>query len=459
MTADQASSSVDDRTRGRDRALIRAGASGAGARVITVIIGVIAVSVAVRALGDVQYGVVATLATVVGLVGFADLGVGSGLLSRMATAHGRDDRQAMKVAVSSAWTTLWALAFGLMIIGFVALNVLPWQTLLGAPDLSSSQINAAVAVFVVCAALAIPFGVGQRILVGLQQGATANLWAAAAAASALVGVVIASLLGGSMAVFVGATLGMPVLVAGVETAVVLSRLHADLRPRLHLVSRASVTDLASVSGLYLVLNMAVSVAYQSDALIVASLLGAGSAAVFAVTLRMFGLVSGLFTGAITQMWPAMTEALERGELAWVRSRFGRVLGLTLALTSVGSLILVVFGRLLVRLWVGEGLVPPLSLLIAFAAWTIYSLAMSQCSMLLNAAHVVAPQVVMAVLMASANIALSIWFTQQWGIVGPLVGSLIAHVIFAGVPTIVLVRRVLDGRLRGTVAAPAPVAST
>ena len=102
------------------------------------------------------------------------------------------------------------------------------------------------------------------------------------------------------------------------------------------------------------------------------------------------------------------------------------------------------GQTLIRWWVGDELVPPVSLLVAFALWTVYSLALTQCSYLLNAAAVVGPQIVMAVAMAVVNIPLSIVLTHELGIVGPLYGSLIAHVVCAGVPTVVLVRRVLAG---------------
>ena len=99
----------------------------------------------------------------------------------------------------------------------------------------------------------------------------------------------------------------------------------------------------------------------------------------------------------------------------------------------------------------RALVPPISLLIAFALWNVYSLALTQCSYLLNAASIVGPQIGMATAMALVNIPLSIELTRRIGLSGPLYGSLISHVLFAGIPTVFLVRRVLRGGMAEAVA--------
>jgi O-antigen/teichoic acid export membrane protein len=146
----------------------------------------------------------------------------------------------------------------------------------------------------------------------------------------------------------------------------------------------------------------------------------------------------------------MGEALARGDVVWARTRFVRLLTATLAVNVVLSGLLIAFGPWIVRIWVGASLVPPRSLLIAFATWTIYSLAMTQCSFLMSAAGVVGPQVVMAGAMASANVVLSIYLTHRYGIAGPLWGSVLSHVALAGIATTILCARILrsDGSSLG-----------
>jgi O-antigen/teichoic acid export membrane protein len=159
---------------------------------------------------------------------------------------------------------------------------------------------------------------------------------------------------------------------------------------------------------------------------------------------MFTAITSLLSTSLQQLWPALTEALTVQDLPWVRKRFGQVLLGSTALLATACAVLVLCGQSLATWWVGQDLTPSMGLLLAFAVWTVYAYAMSQCSVLLNAASVVRPQVVMAVTMTLANIPLSIVLTQHLGLAGPLLGSLIAHLVCAGVPTAFLVRRVLRG---------------
>lgn len=433
----------DTELRGRrDRALIQAAWSGSSVRVLVAVVGAVTVGLAVRSLGDEQYGVVATLATMVGLLGFADFGVGLGLLTMLARAHGEDDPSRMRGVVSSAWAALLGIGAVVTVL-FVALAlVLPWQDLLGADAVPSGTVRAGVVVFALAVGLAVPATIGARVLLGLQRGAIVSAWQLVAAVATLGSVALCALLDAPLPAYVAATIGVPTLVNGVQSVWVLRWAHADLAPRFSDVRRATMREVVGLSGVFLGLNIAVAFAFQTDAIIVAAVLGASSAAVFAVSRQLFTLVLGLFSGASQQMWPALAEAMTRGDLTWARTRFVRVAALGVGGSALVSVVLVLIGPWVIRIWVGESLVPSRGLLLAFAVWTVYSLGMGQASLVLNAARVVRPQLVMAVLMAAANIPLSIYLTREIGLAGPLIGSLIAHVCFAGVPTIVFVRRVL-----------------
>jgi O-antigen/teichoic acid export membrane protein len=430
----------------RDRAFRRSVTSGAGVRVLTVAFALLSVSISVRSLGDSAFGAVATLGTVVGMAGFADLGLGLGLMTRLAQSHGEDDGALAKPLVSSAMVMLLPLGLLVALIGTASSALLPWDRLLGSPGIPSGQVTASVIIFSVSVGVAIPASIGQRVLLGTQQGARANFWALLSSTAQLVAVVAAATLHAPAPGFVVATISVPVAVECVQSVRVLRR-HDHLTPARAQASRQMAGQLMRVGGLFLALNVVVAVAYQSDTLIVSTVLGATSAAVFAVGLRMFGTLTSFYGTSLQQFWPALAEALARGDLEWVRRRFKQVLVLSTATLALLSALLVLLGQPLARLWVGPSLVPSLGLLAAFAAWAVYSHAMSQCSILLNAARVVGPQVAAATAMACLNVPTSILLTRHIGLAGPLVGSLVAHVVCSGVPTVVLVRRVLRHGIR------------
>lgn len=437
--------------RARDQALRRSVTSGAGVRLLTLVFSLLTVSASVRALGDSAFGAVATLGTVIAVAGFADLGLGLGLMTRLAQSHGEDEGALAKPLVSSALALLVPLGLVVALIGTVSAVVLPWDRLLGSPGIPPEQITESVVIFAISMGLALPASIGQRVLLGTQRGTLANRWSLAASSAQLGAVLAVVSAHAPVPAFILATITVPVLVSCVQSIRVL-RGAEQLTPARSEASRQMAGELLRVGGLFLALNVAVAVSYQSDTLIVSTILGASTAAVFAVGLRMFGTMSSVFETALQQFWPALAEAFARDDLGWVRRRFRLALVSSTAVLAGLSALLVLFGQPVARLWVGPSLVPPMGLLVAFAAWTVYSQAMSQCSVLLNAARVVRPQVVMATAMTCTNLPISIVLTRQIGLAGPLVGSLVAHILCAGVPTVVLVRRALRDGVRTEVSA-------
>jgi O-antigen/teichoic acid export membrane protein len=430
------------RSKARDRALLSSLGSGAVIRILTALLSMAYFAVSVRALTQVQFGALATVATFTGVMAFADLGIGGGLMTKLAFAHGQDDRVTAKLLVSGAWTAMLVLGLLTICIGALMAHLLPWSRILGMPPSSLAEARAAFLAFGICAGLAIPANIGQRVLMASQRGTTANIWLLASTAATLTTITFMSFFRAPLWCFVVALVGTPVIFAASQSLWVLTVTYPDIRPKYGLVTRSSLWSLGQVSGLFFILNIAITFAYQCDMLIVASTLGAGAAAVFAIGLRMFGALSGVLSGASQQLWTSMAEAMSRGDMDWVRTRFIRVLAGTSAIALAGSVVLVALGRPIARVWVGDDLVPSLGLLCAFALWTVYSIVMTQISFLMNAAQIIGPQIVMALTMTVANIAISIYLTNRMGLVGPLLGSLIAHVSCSGIPAIVYMRKIL-----------------
>jgi O-antigen/teichoic acid export membrane protein len=191
---------------------------------------------------------------------------------------------------------------------------------------------------------------------------------------------------------------------------------------------------------FAVLSMGWVMAYTLDSIVVAAVLGAEQAAVFSIAVRLFGLVGGTLTLAGQQMWPAMGEAITRGDVSWVRKRFRHSILMATGAAALSSAILVAVGPTVARLWVGEELVPPLSLFLVFGVWTIYLTFIVQYSHMLMVAERVRLLAGLGLVLAAVNLAVSILLTRQIGLIGPVVGSLVAACAVQLVPMIVMTRK-------------------
>ena len=114
--------------------------------------------------------------------------------------------------------------------------------------------------------------------------------------------------------------------------------------------------------LFFILQISVTVASRSDVVVAARVLSPEAAAEYSVALRLFFLAPTTLAMAMLPLWPAYAEAITRGDIAWVRSTLIRSTLIGVGISSASSAVLIVFGRDLLRVWVGPVFDPPFMML-------------------------------------------------------------------------------------------------
>lgn len=431
--------SSDDAPR-RDRAVASSAGASIIARLVAAMGSLVSVGLAARALSAAELGVVSVLTALVVFFGFGDFGLGSMLMTRLPAAHARGDVAEMRRLVSSVMSAMLLVSAVVIVVGTGSVFVLPWRTALGAESIPVFELRWSLIAFVWIGAIGIVATVGMRVLSAMQRGALIRALNSLAAVVTVAAVALCSVTHAPMWAYVIAIAAPTTFIGLVELGWAVFVLYP------YLAFDRTVLDLAEGArclrtGLgYAVLSLGWVGAYTLDAIVVSSVLGAAKAAVFAIAARLFSLVGGTLTIAGQQMWPAISEALARGDVDWVRRRFRHSIMLAAAASAGGSLVLVVAGRAVARIWVGADLVPPLSLFVVFAVWTVYMTVMTQYSYLLFAQERIRTLAALGVLLAAVNLAASILLTRWFGLVGPILGNLVAAGLVQLVPTVVLSRR-------------------
>lgn len=430
----------EEHSRTRDRAVMSAAGAAVLARLVMALTLILTLAIAARALSQTELGVVVVLTTLAVFLGFGDFGLGAVLMTRLPAVHARGDVQGSRALVGTTFSTLIGTGGFFLGAGAVGAYVLPWPSLLGAEQLPTSTVRLAVLIVFTCGSLAIPAAIGSRILASMQSGYVVHLWNAVNGVAVLVLVWVFSLSDAPSWAYVVAISGTPTLLAILQTSWVFWRKFPQLRPASLSVSFSAARALVWSGGLFAIMSICTVISYNIDSLVVSSLLGAADAAVFALAARMFILVGGTLSLAGQQMWPALADAITRGHIDWARSRYRRTLLISTSINALACLVLVALGQRLSVIWLGDALKPPMSLLIVLGVYTVVSTTVTQSVYLLAAVEKVKAIAIFGVLMTVVNVVLSIELTKHIGIVGPIVGSLVALVLVLAVPAIVLTRR-------------------
>lgn len=435
--------SISGQASERERRIAFAAMAGALAKAFSIGSALVSVPLTLHYLGPERFGMWMTISSLVAFLTFADLGVGNGLLSSVATAHGRDDCNRIAALISSAYAVLSALAIFVLALFAISYNFVPWHRLFNVQsELARAEAGPAVTAIVACFALGIPLGVVQRTQIGLQMSYVASLWQCAGSLVGLACIVFAVWYEASLPLLIIAFAGAPLL-AGLANSLIFFGWHRrDLAPQACKVSQTATRDLMGTGLLFLVLQLAGTVTFLSDNLIITQKLGAMAVPDYAVPEKLFALIGVVIALALAPLWPAYGEAIARGDGDWVQQTLRRSLLLSTAIAAMGSVVLVLAAPLILTLWVGHTVAPPVALLVGLGVWKVLEVAGISLGMFLNGAGVVGLQVFISIVTAAVAVLMKFTLIDLIGISGTVWATIVTYSILALLPYYLLRKKLI-----------------
>jgi len=391
-----------------------------------------------------SFGIWLQMSSFVAALGPLDLGIGLGLLTVVSDAHGRDDREAARRAISTAAAMLSLIAALIIVVFGVFYFTVPWAGVFSVHSQPAiSDAGPAAAVLIGAFALGLPLGIVGVVQLAHQAGYVSSAWAIVGNVGSFVALVAIIALHGSLPLLVLALTCAGLPVALLNGWFLFRRQRPWLMPRLRDVDFRAGRGLLRIGSFFIVLQLAGLVAYSLDNVVIAQIMGAGAVKEYAVPTKLFILAPTLLSFVLVPLWPAYRESLARGDAAWVKRTLRRSIILAALVNIPSTVVLVIAGPSIIQVWAPQlHLQPTMLLMLGLGTWTIMNTLNGPFSMLLNGANIIAFQAICAVLMAIANVTISILLVQRIGVSGAIWGSVIAQVIFVLIPYIWYVRRLM-----------------
>jgi O-antigen/teichoic acid export membrane protein len=363
------------------------------ARGVGVITALISVPLTLHYLGQERYGLWMTISSITAMLGFADLGMGNGLLNAIAEADGKDDTEAAKMYVSSAFFLLLGIA-SCILLGFLFIySMVPWARVFNiTSQLAIEEVGPATAVLFVSFVANMPLGVVQRVQMGYQQGFRTNMWIAVGAIMGLAGVLIAIYCKAGLPWLVLAMSGGPVLAILFNWYDFFFCSHRWLLPSWAMFDWTASSKVAGTGAIFLVLQLFALLGNTSDNIVIAQVLGASTVAGYAVMQKLFSitLIAQYF---LAPLWPAFGEAIARDDRVWARRALNRAITISLILGLVTTLPFFFIGKRFIAIWVGTDMVPSTLLLVGFILWSLLNCYMGSISTYLNSGTLIGRQAI------------------------------------------------------------------
>lgn len=354
----------------RIRRIIYTGISALGSKGINLIVVLISVPLTYNYLGDERFGMLMTMLSILAIMGFADLGLGLGLLNKIAIYESNTTK--LKSAISSTFFFLIGISTLLSIIFLIPSYYIDWHIVFNVhSSLAKSEVNQMVFVFITIFLLVLPFTIISKVQGGFQEGYYNEIWLAAGNITSLL----------TLYITVHYKLGVPYILLslyGVKSIFVFLNFafyfflnRKDLIPKFKYFDKFIFKAVFSESIIFFILQILAVMNTSSDNLIIAQYKGAQAVALFSIGYRLFTVFMMPVQAFIYPLLPAFNDALAKQETKWIINILRKISIYGTALSLISAIIYMTLGNKIISIWINKNTVLPTSLIIAFSVYVLY----------------------------------------------------------------------------------------
>jgi O-antigen/teichoic acid export membrane protein len=429
----------------RSASVIQGVLTGIANRVVGVAVGFLSVPLTIGYLGQERYAVWTLIGSVLTWMALADLGIGNGLANAVARALGQDKPDLVRAHVSTAIAVLAGSSIVLGLIVAMAWPFIDWAQVFNVSSATAQkEAGPAMATAIGIFLLQFPLSVIERTYNASQNGKLNNYWSAAGNVLSLAALFAVTKSQGGLVLLVLAVSGTSSALRIISGVWLFRSFRPEFAPSFRRIEKGSVKAITTVGVQFFLIQIIALSIFQTDNLMIAHFLGASATPTYSVTYRFFELTSLIQSLLFGYLWVAYTEAISRGDIAWVKRTFKRAMTFSLCSTSLMLIPLVFFAQPIIHLWTKGAILPPQDLVLWMAAWSLINALCSPIACLLAAASQMKTQLIYGSVLGVANFFASIYLIPRWGVKGAIAGTVISYLLFNCGPTILdvtlLIRR-------------------
>ncbi len=430
------------------RELIAFFATSLAARGVGIACQLAQVPLVMHSLGTEAFGFWMTVMGLTSFVSFADLGLGAGVQNRVAESLANDGSEAARDLFATAFLFLTLVGLGLgavLSVAVLQIDLAAVFHLVDSDTIAAAPYAALALVVIFC--VGFPFGLGQRLAFGRQEGWMINLATATGSVTALGLVALGAQFGWGLIAIVIAAQGALVLANVVLLVVQVHQLRwwgmGLLRLRFE-----CLRELLGLGVFFSVQQILVAVLFALPQVVISATLGAAAVTPYNLAQRLFNLCAMIQNAFMLPLWPAYSRAKAKREFAGMRATLGNSIRAVVLLTILPMAALTFFAGDIIRLWVGESqVVPGATLLWLLFSWNAVVFLQQPFGYLLAGVSEVRRLTTYLVCSAILSTALMILLARPLGGEGVVLGLLLGYLPFGFAGSVIEAHRYLKSQRR------------
>lgn len=398
---------------------------GGGFKAVNIVVALLSVPLLLNYLGNGNYGIWLTVFSFLGWVNILDIGVGNGLKIKLSKLIAVKDYECSNSYIATSYFILGIIVLFLAAILMIPVMYFEPSLYLDISSSSELEVQGMIAISLCFIALNMYLSLYKAILFSLHKSYLVEFTQVVGQCLSL-GVIFFWGVGwDSKLIFVAVTLtAIPCIVSMVATFFIFFR-SQNLTLSLRNVKLSLITDVISVGGRMLFIQLSLLVMLSTDNLIISNLLSSEDVVVYSVVNRYFLIFITLWYLLLGPMWPLFSDAYYNSDFKWIRTAFINIRKSYLMLSVLMTISVFLFDYI-VDIWLDGKIVVQKSLVLAFFFFTLVRIFTELYSTYLNAISSLNLQMVLMGAGALFNVPLSIYFvvSLNLGLVGVIAATLV-----------------------------------
>lgn len=363
-------------------------------RGVGALIPLVSVPLALGHLGAVNYGAWATAVALTTVFAFSDLGIGTGLMTRLGGSFGGstptlDDR----ALVSSAYAMVAGVVLALLVgLGLVA-TFTDMADFLGAGQ--GGNVELILCVTLAAFVISIWVSLVVRVQYAVGQQTASNIWQTVGSLAMFAGIWCAAEFTEWPGWFILAAVAIPVVVTAVNSCWFFgfTPLGKALAPIPRLADLALAGSLLRLGARFLLVSLLLAASVAVDPWIVARTTDLAEVPNFSIPSRLLSVVGLISVMALMPLWPMHARAVQEGDVVWIQRMTRRLVILSTSLMAVVVTLVVLSSQFLVEHWLGDAITVNYVLWSGLAVLCVAQAMTGPLFMVQNGAEVLGPQTV------------------------------------------------------------------
>lgn len=401
-----------------------------GIRGVSMILTLISVPIMLHHVDRADYGVLLTLTSIVGWVGYMDVGLGNGLRNKLPEFLAKGDFHSAKKIVSSCYVTLTIYVALIIVIFLMVSPFVDWLGVLNSPTSDAGEIRGLTNVVFIAFCIQFLFGLINSILFAYQMPAFQSLFTFVGQFIALIALVIQVYVFDVTSVLqIGAVSSMiPPLVLFLGSIGLFRTKLEEIAPSFKLFEFKSVGSILSLGLKFFVLQMITIVLFQANSIIIARVVSPEAVVEYNLAFKYVSLLTMIFTIVITPVWSATTDAYVRKDFAWINKTISLSRKVCIASIFIGVL-MVLASKFVYGIWLGKGTIDinysTTSLILLYIS---FEMLYKVYGTIINGTGKVFAQMILTGVIAIIYIPLAILLGKLFGLSGVLIANAIVFAL-------------------------------